>query len=311
MPLNPTGPISLGGLTLGESIALQLSLAPTGTISLDDVGVRTLAEVPTGAITMPDNFWGKPAGFSFSRTITSDVNNYNLFNEAVAAGWDQITALNAVVTIGPGVRIASTLSANSSFLISGSFPTGTTISVINNGTIVGRGGNGGNSGGASGGGGGQGFVNSSGGTTIPTSAGIGEPGTGGTIGSIGLGGIYEEAFSPAPPGYGGIGQPGQTGGTAMLTNYPVSLQNNGTIAGGGGGGGGGGLASFPGGGGGGGSFARAGAGGNGGSLGNAGSAGQTTTPTTYGGAGGAAGFSINGYSFVTLSGSGALVGPTI
>jgi hypothetical protein len=310
MPLNLSGPISLGGSTLGESIALQLSLAPTGTISLNDVAVRTLAEVPTGAITMPDNFYGKPAGFSFSRTITSDVNNYNLFNEAVAAGWDQITPLNAAVTIGSGVRIASTLSANSSFLISGSFPTGTTISVINNGTIVGRGGDGGN-GGGSGGGGGQGFVNSSGGIPVPNSAGVGEPGTGGTISSIGIGGIFEEAFSGAPPGYGGIGQPGQAGGTALLTNHPVSLQNNGTIAGGGGGGGAGGLASFPGGGGGGGSLGRAGAGGNGGSLGNAGSAGQTTTPTTFGGAGGAAGFSISGYSFVTLSGSGTLVGPTI
>jgi hypothetical protein len=311
MPLNLSGPISLGGSTLGESIALQLSLAPTGTISLDDVGVRTLAEVPTGAITMPDNFWGKPAGFSFSRTITSDVNNYNLFNEAVAAGWDQITPLNAAVTIGSGVRIASTLSANSSFLISGSFPTGTTISVVNNGTIVGRGGNGGGySGGGSGGGGGQGFVNSSGGIAGSNPAGVGEPGTGGTISSIGIGGVFEQGPTGAPPGFGGIGQPGQAGGTAFSTNYAISLQNNGTIAGGGGGGGGGGLSSFPGGSG---TFTlvQAGAGGNGGSLGNAGSAGQTTTPTTFGGAGGAAGFSISGYSFVTLSGSGTLVGPTI
>lgn len=59
MPLNASGPISLGGSTAGQSIAVELGLSATGQISLNDAAVRTLAAVASGAITMPTNFYGK------------------------------------------------------------------------------------------------------------------------------------------------------------------------------------------------------------------------------------------------------------
>jgi hypothetical protein len=59
MPLNSSGPISLAGTTTGQSIALELGLSGTAQISLNNTNVRTLAGVPTGAIVMPTNFWGK------------------------------------------------------------------------------------------------------------------------------------------------------------------------------------------------------------------------------------------------------------
>jgi hypothetical protein len=59
MPLNPSGAISLGGPTAGQSIAVELGLSPTATISLNQTNVRTLAQVPSGTIIMPTNFWGK------------------------------------------------------------------------------------------------------------------------------------------------------------------------------------------------------------------------------------------------------------
>lgn len=59
MTLNASGPISLAGSTTGQSIALELGLSATGTISLNQANVRTLAGVASGAITMPTNFWGK------------------------------------------------------------------------------------------------------------------------------------------------------------------------------------------------------------------------------------------------------------
>ena len=59
MPLNPSGAISLGGPTVGQSIAVELGLSPTATISLNQTNVRTLAGVPSGAIIMPTNFYGK------------------------------------------------------------------------------------------------------------------------------------------------------------------------------------------------------------------------------------------------------------
>ena len=62
MTLNLTGPISLAGATAGVSIAVELGQSATGTIALNDANVRTLAGVPTGAIVMPTNFYGKSSG---------------------------------------------------------------------------------------------------------------------------------------------------------------------------------------------------------------------------------------------------------
>lgn len=59
MTLNSTGPISLGGPTAGQSIAVEIQQSPTGQISLNDTNVRSLAGVPSGQISMPDNFYGK------------------------------------------------------------------------------------------------------------------------------------------------------------------------------------------------------------------------------------------------------------
>jgi predicted ATP-grasp superfamily ATP-dependent carboligase len=58
MPLNPSGQISLGGPVAGQSIAVELGLSPTASISLNQTAVRTLAQVPSGAIIMPTNFYG-------------------------------------------------------------------------------------------------------------------------------------------------------------------------------------------------------------------------------------------------------------
>ena len=59
MALNPSGAISLGGPSAGQSIALELGLSATAQISLNDTDVRTLAQVPSGTIIMPTDFWGK------------------------------------------------------------------------------------------------------------------------------------------------------------------------------------------------------------------------------------------------------------
>ena len=59
MPLNNSGPISLGGNISGQSINLELSQLATAQVSLNDTNVRTLAGVASGAIVMPTNFYGK------------------------------------------------------------------------------------------------------------------------------------------------------------------------------------------------------------------------------------------------------------
>jgi len=83
MALNPSGAISLAGPVAGQSIALELGLSPTAVISLNDTAVRTLAGVPTGAIIMPTNFWGKSNitgtqraifGFGLTPTVVNTIN---------------------------------------------------------------------------------------------------------------------------------------------------------------------------------------------------------------------------------------------
>lgn len=60
MALNGSGPISLGGSTTGQSIAVELGLSPTAQISLNDSNVRTLAgKGPGEQIQIPTDFWGK------------------------------------------------------------------------------------------------------------------------------------------------------------------------------------------------------------------------------------------------------------
>ena len=59
MALNSSGPISIAGTTAGQSIQIELGGNGTTTMSLNDAAVRALAGVPSGAIIMPTNFYGK------------------------------------------------------------------------------------------------------------------------------------------------------------------------------------------------------------------------------------------------------------
>jgi hypothetical protein len=164
MPLNSSGPISLGGSTAGQSIAVELGQSATAQISLNDAAVRELAGVPSGAITMPTNFYGKSSSFVFNQTISSDTTNYNLKSAAIAAGWNQTKPLVATVTINGGVYVYSTSTGTYAFDTGSTFPAGTSLNLINNGVILGRGGDGGNGGvnqngqGGAGGAGGPAFI---------------------------------------------------------------------------------------------------------------------------------------------------------
>lgn len=289
MPLNSTGPISLAGPIVGESIAIELRRPATGQIALDEADVRRLANVPSGAITMPTAFWNASNNFTF--VIGTVSNNLNIRQAAVNAGWDQIVKVTAVIS--SGLIIGSTSTGSPAMVIDGVFPNG--LEVVNNGFIVGMGG--------------------AGGSAANSRAGF----------------------------------PGSVGGPALRVFVPVSITNNGTIAGGGGGGGGGGSFSgrsnsnYGGGGGGGrsslansaggaGAFnAGAGAvgtfsgpggggaanptgggggrGGNGGEWGTSGSVGGTGAGGVGGGAGGGAGACVIGNSNITWVVPGLLYGP--
>jgi hypothetical protein len=76
MALNSSGPISLGGTVVGQSIAVENGGTGTSQISLNDTAVRGLAGVPTGTIVMPLNFWGKsnqPYWIANMAIISTDI----------------------------------------------------------------------------------------------------------------------------------------------------------------------------------------------------------------------------------------------
>jgi hypothetical protein len=85
MALNPSGAISLAGPSAGQSIAVELGLSATAAISLNDTVVRTLAQVPSGVIVMPTDFYGKSnftatqkAIFAYGEQATTSLNISNL-----------------------------------------------------------------------------------------------------------------------------------------------------------------------------------------------------------------------------------------
>lgn len=128
-----------------------MALQSSGSISIVDIATEfgdtaphSLSEfygaatgIPTSGAINVKGFYGKSSQFTF--TITSNQTNANLYTLAVNAGWDESSAVEA--TIDSGVIISAS-STSSSALTIPSFPA--SVSLINNGVIVGDGGDGGN-----------------------------------------------------------------------------------------------------------------------------------------------------------------------
>lgn len=136
MALPASGVISL------NNVNVELSLAGTTAISMGQASVRTLFGQASGSVDMNTGH-GKANSFTFTATIASNTQDYNLRAAAVTAGWDGSTALIASVTINTGVIVSASSTAAVAFDTGITFPTGTTLTLTNNGSIVGKGGTGG------------------------------------------------------------------------------------------------------------------------------------------------------------------------
>ena len=82
MTLNATGQISLGGATLGQSIALEINQTSNSTISLNDYNIRTLFGDASGAISL-GNGYSKNAGPGYS-LWGCGLNNASEFGNGLA-----------------------------------------------------------------------------------------------------------------------------------------------------------------------------------------------------------------------------------
>ena len=301
MALNSSGAISLGGTTAGQSIALENGGPGTAQISLNDTAVRSLAgptfTTPATTIIMPTDFYGKSNTFTFTVTAGTDV---NLRTRAIAAGWPGSGAVQA--NINSGTTLQASTTGTYALTIDGAWPGG--ITVVNSGTVVGRGGAGGPGGAAPAVlGSANGAAGGSGGTAILVSVPVtinnasGIISGGGGAGGGGGGRLQRAGISGGGGGGGGNGfGSGGTGGptsSAPVNGQPG--QAGGALTGGNGGG-------SPNGGG-------SGAGGPGGSNAGTGTSGQAGGAS--GGGGGAGGNALSGNPLVTFPALGTIYGPRV
>ena len=103
MALNPSGAISLGGPSTGQSIALELALSPTAAISLNGTDVRTLAGVASGVIIMPTDFWGKS---NTPPATQKAIFGYGRAGPAITSITNLVSNTGVVATDTPGVGTA-------------------------------------------------------------------------------------------------------------------------------------------------------------------------------------------------------------
>ena len=292
MTMNASGPISLGGSVIGQSIQYEIYETTSNLISLNDPKVRALAQVPSGAIVMPQDFYGKTYTQFF--TISTSQVNFNLLTYLNANGWDPLA--RADVTIAPGVYIYSNSTGTPGMVISGVYKKG--VKITNNGFIVGMGGRGGN------GTGGVGLVGLPGGLALSVSSAVTINNTSGTIGGGGGGGGGGAGYTFTCPCsgstttyVGGGGGGGRTGLVNSLNGTGFGAGNQGTSLSGGTGG-----AGQP-------PPSTSGTGGNGGNWGsNGGNGGNSAASGAAGGVGGAAGAAITGNTNITWEGFGIRLG---
>lgn len=294
--------------------------------------------VPTSGTIQLDDFYGAVKQFAF--TVSSNQQEMNLSTYATSVGWDG--SANILMTIASGVYIWSDSISVGGLTIPSSL--NSIVTIVNNGYIIGRGGNGGGYDGspqnggpalvnnatgvtltnasgayiAGGGGGGSGGLSGYGGGGGGAGGGNGGRGRheNGTIYSGGTGGAVGQSGTQAPQdvysgGDGGRGQGGGTGGGGGAgSSWFEGLRSNG---GGGGGrilngsGGAGGTSD---------SAGPIGTGGAGGSLGNTGGDGTGTYVgdggggwgASGGGSGGSGGAAISGTAIATYTNNGTVYG---
>jgi hypothetical protein len=141
MTLQSSGAISLA------NVNTELGNSSNSSITMPSTTIRSLTGISSGPITLPTDFYGKSLAFVYNATIASDTANYDMYADAVAVGWNQTAPLRMTVTVNSGVNVYSNSVGSYAFSTNTGFPSGTILTLINYGNIVGRGGDGGTGGG--------------------------------------------------------------------------------------------------------------------------------------------------------------------
>ena len=111
MPLNSSGPISLGGTTVGQSVELELSgvygTSGSNTISFNDSSVRGLLNIPSGAISLFDAYgksigipFGLFGGYNSGGSLSSSTSKYTYATDTVTSGTNLTYAAGYMASCG-------------------------------------------------------------------------------------------------------------------------------------------------------------------------------------------------------------------
>ncbi len=330
MTLPASGAISL------SQVNVELGLSSTASINMGAANVRTLFGVPSGAISM-SNGYGKSNRAAISYTISSNTAHASI-NVASLPGYSAGTS-DITITVNSGVYVYATSISTPALTLSGG-ASGDTVTLVNNGYIMGMGGTGAGSPsnpgvggpaislgfnttinntnasayiGGGGGGGAGGYAQGGGGAGGGPATGPGSGGGGGLGSSGGNGSLYTTSgpygtYYNCGGGGGGRIFPG-VGGAGGSSGHFSGWFGRGGGAGGGGAsgasvatGGAGGSANSAGGGPGGGGAGGYGGAGAGGGGGWGASGGNTGNPSYQGAAGGKA-VALNGRTVTWVSGN--------
>lgn len=196
MTMPSSGALNMGGTSSPVSVAQELGLSLTATISMNDSNVRTLAGVGgSGTSWSMSSLYGKSNRVSLSYTFASNTANASLNLSGIGgyvAGKSDIT-----VTVNSGIYLYATTTGNYGLNITGG-TTGDTLTIVNNGYIMGAGGVGGS----------PTYINGLAGgpaLNIPINATINNTNGSAYIGGGGGGGAWSEYGCDAYGGGGGAG----------------------------------------------------------------------------------------------------------
>jgi hypothetical protein len=136
MALPASGAISLSDFNT------ELGITAGTTISMNDADVRGFLGLASGAEASFSDYYGASSVVDIALTLSGNTNNYNIFSNkggTYVAGKSNIT-----LTVNSGVTVGSTSTGTYALDTGTGWASGDTITIVNNGTVVGKGGNGGN-----------------------------------------------------------------------------------------------------------------------------------------------------------------------
>ena len=281
MAIPGSGPLKISEIAteFGDTAPNSMSEYYRGGSLVPDAPANT--SIPTsGAIGIGD-FYGATNRVAVPLTISANTQNYDVYTQASASPLYTAGIADVTLTINPGVVVGSSSTGTYALNVPNAFNAGDTVTIVNNGTVIGRGGNGGS--------GGSGFTNPGGGG-----------GNGGNAVYVNRALILTNNGTLAGGGGGG------GGGGGAQNNSSFTPKGSPSPSGSGGGGGGGGAGNTAGSGGGGGPspFGTGGSGGGGNTTSGGGGGAGTPGPTPGGPGGSGGGQGANGGGGTTRSGSG-------